>query len=59
LLGCNASGPRYGGHSLAVGPDGEILKEAGGAEEVLQVELDLEKVKQARAEFPALRDRLL
>jgi len=59
LLGCNATGPHYGGHSLAVSPQGEILKEAADSEEVLQVELDLEDVARARAEFPALRDRVL
>jgi predicted amidohydrolase len=59
LLGCNATGPRYGGHSLVIGPDGEILEEAADSEEVLEVELDLEEVTLTRAEFPALRDRVL
>lgn len=59
LLGCNATGPHYGGHSLAVSPQGEIQEEADDSEEVLQVELDLEDVARARAEFPALRDRVL
>jgi len=59
LLGCNACGSRYGGHSLVVSPWGEILAEAADSEEVLEVELDLEEVTRARAEFPALRDRAL
>jgi len=59
LLGCNAAGPRYGGHSLAVSPQGEILVEAADSEEVLEIELDLEEVTRARAEFPTLRDRVL
>lgn len=57
LLGCNAAGPRYGGHSLIVSPQGEILREAGETEEVLEIELDLEEVARLRAEFPALADR--
>ena len=59
LLGCNAAGPRYGGHSLAVSPQGEILVEAADSEEVLEIELDLEEVARVRVEFPALRDRVL
>lgn len=59
LLSCNATGPHYGGHSLVIGPTGEILEEAGEGEEVLRIELGLEEVTRARAEFPALRDRIL
>jgi len=59
LLGCNAAGSRYGGHSLVVSPQGEILMEIADTEEVLEVELDLEEVTRARAEFPTLRDRAL
>ncbi|MFQ6117091.1 MAG: carbon-nitrogen family hydrolase [Candidatus Bipolaricaulia bacterium] len=59
LLGCNATGPGYGGHSLAVSPQGEVLKETADPEEVLEIELDLEEVRRARAEFPVIRDRVL
>jgi len=59
LLGCNAAGSRYGGHSLAVGPHGDVLEEAADFEEVLQVDLNLEDIEQTRAEFPVLRDRVL
>lgn len=58
LFGCNAAGPRYGGHSLVTSPKGEILKEAGDSEEILKVELDLAEVERIRAELPFLEDRL-
>jgi predicted amidohydrolase len=57
LLGCNASGPRYGGHSLVVSPGGEVLGEAGEAEEILRVRLDFAEVERVRAELPFLQDR--
>jgi len=59
LLSCNACGSPYGGHSMVIGPTGEILEEAGEGEEILRVELALEEVTRARAEFPALRDRVI
>jgi predicted amidohydrolase len=60
VVGCNRVGEepnaRYGGGSLAVAPDGEVLAEAGSVREVLSVELDPERVRAWRAKFPALRD---
>ncbi|MCR4405069.1 MAG: carbon-nitrogen family hydrolase [Candidatus Acetothermia bacterium] len=58
LLGCNAAGPRYGGHSLAVSPQGEILGEATEAEEILWIRLDFGEVERVRAELPFLEDRV-
>ncbi len=46
----------YGGDSIAIGPKGEILAEAGEGEEVLSVEVDPEAVRAWRAEFPAWKD---
>jgi len=63
LLGCNAAGVernvQLGGRSLVVDPQGEILARAGADEEIPFAELDLEQVAKARAEFPALQDRIL
>lgn len=59
LLGCNAAGSQYGGRSLAISPQGEIVAQADKSEQVLQARLDLREVEQVRAEFPALRDRIL
>ncbi|MBQ1116172.1 carbon-nitrogen family hydrolase [Streptomyces anulatus] len=47
------------GHSIVVGPWGEVLAQAGADEEVLTVELDADKVRATREQFPALKDRRL
>jgi len=63
VLACNNAGTNggveQGGHSLVVGPWGEVLAEAGGGEEVLTVDLDPAAVGKARESFPVLRDRRL
>ncbi len=63
LLGCNAAGTergvRYGGHSLAVGPEGELLAEAGEGEEILRARVELAQLERVRQEFPVLQDRRL
>jgi len=46
----------YAGGSIIVGPQGEILAEAGDTETVLTVEPDLAAVRAWRDRFPALRD---
>lgn len=46
----------YGGESLAVGPKGEVLAEAGDGACVLSVELDLAALRDWRTTFPAWRD---
>ncbi|MEI7033912.1 carbon-nitrogen family hydrolase [Streptomyces pratensis] len=47
------------GHSIVVDPWGEVLAQAGADEEVLTVELDPQKVRVTREQFPALKDRRL
>ncbi|WP_217221991.1 carbon-nitrogen family hydrolase [Streptomyces anulatus] len=47
------------GHSIVVDPWGEVLARAGADEEVLTVELDADKVRATREQFPALKDRRL
>ncbi|MFI0258696.1 carbon-nitrogen family hydrolase [Streptomyces sp. NPDC017056] len=63
VLACGTAGTNGGveqaGHSVVVDPWGEVLAEAGPYEEVLTVELDPAKVSKTRADFPALRDRVL
>lgn len=55
--GTDGNGIDYDGGSLAVGPTGMIHLRAGAAESVEIVEFDPAEVGQARAEFPALKDR--
>jgi predicted amidohydrolase len=63
LVSCNCAGEnagsRYGGHSMVVDPWGKVLAEAGEGEEVLNAEIDISESVRARAEFPALADRVL
>lgn len=59
VVAVGQSGPRYTGHSMAVSPDGDVLAEAGLADEVLNVELDSAVVAQARGTNPSLRNRRL
>ncbi|MGQ0846868.1 MAG: carbon-nitrogen family hydrolase [Sporichthyaceae bacterium] len=53
------AGVEQAGHSLVVDPWGEIVAEADDSPGVLEVEIDVDRVAQIRAEFPALRDRRL
>ncbi|MCF3962417.1 carbon-nitrogen family hydrolase [Streptomyces fuscigenes] len=61
VLACGTAGTHAGveqaGHSIVVDPWGEVLAEAGTAEEVLTVDLDITKVARTRGQFPVLRDR--
>ncbi|MGX1882283.1 carbon-nitrogen family hydrolase [Streptomyces sp. NPDC055287] len=63
VLACGTAGTHAGveqaGHSIVVDPWGEVLAEAGAAEEVLVVDLDPAKVTTTREQFPALKDRRL
>lgn len=61
VVGVNRCGrdPRYvysGGRSLILDPHGEILADAGGSEGFISAELDLAKLAEYRAAFPALKD---
>lgn len=61
VLACNATGTHEGvaqaGHSLVVDPWGEIVAEAGDAEEVLACDIEQADVAKTREAFPVLRDR--
>ena len=63
VIACNTageqSGTRMGGRSQVVAPDGTVLGEAGEAEEVLVVDIDLAQVAAWRTAFPVLADRRL
>lgn len=52
-------GPRYTGHSMVVAPDGEILAEAGEAEQTFPVELEHRRLVEARRTNPSLGNRRL
>ncbi len=51
-------GTRFAGHSLVVDPMGEVVARSGDGECIVWGEVDQEVVLRARAEFPALRDRV-
>lgn len=61
LVACNAAGIDNGvpqaGHSIVVDPWGEIVAEAGSDQELLIAEIDPERVRDLRAEYPFLSDR--
>jgi len=48
LLSINAAAPAGLGRSIACGPGGEVLHEAGAGQELIGLELDLERVERAR-----------
>jgi len=50
-------GVEFGGDSLVVGPDGEVVAAAEGEDVGLAVEIDLAKVQESRREWPLLADR--
>ena len=62
LVSANSVGPNMGtllaGHSMMVNPWGVILTSGGDDEVILQAELDLKEVYDARERYPALADRL-
>ncbi|AKS41905.1 carbon-nitrogen hydrolase [Wenzhouxiangella marina] len=47
----------FWGHSFVAGPQGELLDEAGSEQEVLVVELDMDRGEDVRRIWPFLRDR--
>ncbi len=52
-----ASGIDFWGHSLALGPQGEIIAEAGTAPSLLLAEVDMQRSEHVRRIWPFLRDR--
>lgn len=61
VLACNRSGLSgdifFGGHSMAVSPDGTIMTEAGEGDETLLFEFDPAEVDRVRKAFPVLKSR--
>jgi predicted amidohydrolase len=61
LVACNGGGADNGvplaGHSMVVDPWGEVVAEADEEPAVLTAEIDIERVREIRAEFPFLEDR--
>jgi predicted amidohydrolase len=50
-------GPRYTGHSLVVGPAGEVVAEVGDGDHVLTATVDRAALEEARATNPSLANR--
>ena len=50
-------GPRYSGHSLVVGPMGEVLADAGDGPAVVEATIDTAVLERARAINPSLANR--
>lgn len=61
VLACNLVGTHAGvpmaGRSMVIDPQGEVLAEAGAAEEVLVAAVDPARIDAWRTAFPALEDR--
>jgi predicted amidohydrolase len=57
--GLHASGRRTFGHSLAVGPWGEVLAVQAEGEGVVLAELDRARASEVRTQLPALQHRVL
>ena len=53
----SGGGLDYAGGTIAVGPSGEVLAEAGEEEETLLVEVDAARVDEVRRAYPFLADR--
>jgi predicted amidohydrolase len=59
VVAAGQPGPRYTGHSMVVGPQGEVVAEAGVDAETLTVTLRREVVDEARRTNPSLANRRL
>jgi deaminated glutathione amidase len=57
LAAVGQPGPRYTGHSLLVGPAGDLLGELGDGDHVLTVSVSTEDLERARADNPSLLNR--
>ena len=59
VVGVGQPGPRYTGHSMVVGPLGDVLVEGGAEAVTLRATLDLAAVAEARRTNPSLANRRL
>ena len=59
VVGVGQPGPRYTGHSMVVGPLGDVLVEGGDGPATLRAELDPAAVVEARRTNPSLANRRL
>jgi predicted amidohydrolase len=59
VVGVGQPTPRYTGHSMVVGPLGDVLVEGGDGAEALVVDVDLDTVAEARRTNPSLANRRL
>ncbi len=59
VVGVGQPGPRYTGHSMVVGPLGDVLVEGGDDATTLRAELDPAAVSEARRTNPSLTNRRL
>lgn len=59
VVAAGQPGPRYSGHSLVVGPLGDVVAEAGSDEEVLTAVLTRVDLDEARRTNPSLQNRRL
>lgn len=50
-------GPRYTGHSLVVGPAGQVVAELGDGDHVITASITTDQLDEARAANPSLRHR--
>ena len=63
FVACNEVGRNgsyvLGGNSMVVNPKGDIIAQAGDAEEILYADVDMDLVDSWRKDFPILRDRVM
>ncbi len=59
VVGVGQPAPRYTGHSIVVAPDGDVVVEAGDGPEILDAELDRDRVAEVRRTNPSLANRRL
>jgi omega-amidase len=61
IIACNRSGSdpnnKFAGHSMIIGPWGDVIAEAGEDQEILLAEIDLNQVREARSRIPIFADR--
>ncbi|SES30695.1 carbon-nitrogen family hydrolase [Salipaludibacillus aurantiacus] len=61
VVACNRTGAdpnnEFGGHSIVIGPWGEIIAEAGGEETILHADIEIEDVDKVRESIPVFTDR--